>query len=299
MGETILEIKNLTKYYGKVKGVENLSLKLECGEIFGFIGPNGAGKSTTIRSIMNLINKDSGSVLFHGKELDRDDIEAKSRIGYLPSEVFLYDDLTVKGIFDHHESFYGKYERAAGIHERRKELVVRLKLDESKKIEDLSLGNLKKVGIILALMHGPELIIMDEPTSGLDPIMQNVFYELLKEEREKGNTVFYSTHILSEVSRICDRVGIIRGGELIKAGPVDEISDKQLKFVTVETDDIDALVSDLGIKVLSKEDHTVRFANVLPDDTLIKKLSNHRIDKILIEEATLEEMFMHYYTEER
>ena len=151
----------------------------------------------------------------------------------------------------------------------------------------------------MALMHGPELIIMDEPTSGLDPIMQNVFYELLKEEREKGNTVFYSTHILSEVSRICDRVGIIRGGELIKAGPVDEISDKQLKFVTVTTDDVDALVSGLGVKVLSKEDHTVRFANVLPDDELIKKLSNYRIDKILIEEATLEEMFMHYYTEER
>ncbi|MBR5657944.1 MAG: ABC transporter ATP-binding protein [Lachnospiraceae bacterium] len=299
MAETILEIKKLTKYYGKVKGVENLSLALDRGEIFGFIGPNGAGKSTTIRSIMNLINKDSGSVLFHGKELDRDDIDAKSRIGYLPSEVFLYDDLTVKGIFDHHETFYRKYEYAAGIHERRKELVERLKLDETKKIEDLSLGNLKKVGIILALMHGPELIIMDEPTSGLDPIMQNVFYELLKEEREKGNTVFYSTHILSEVSRICDRVGIIRGGELIKAGPVDEISDKQLKFVTVTTDDVDALISDLGVKVLSKEDHTVRFANVLPDDELIKKLSNYRIDKILIEEATLEEMFMHYYTEER
>ena len=299
MAETILEIKKLTKYYGKVKGVENLSLALDRGEIFGFIGPNGAGKSTTIRSIMNLINKDSGSVLFHGKELDRDDIDAKSRIGYLPSEVFLYDDLTVKGIFDHHETFYRKYEYAAGIHERRKELVERLKLDETKKIEDLSLGNLKKVGIILALMYGPELIIMDEPTSGLDPIMQNVFYELLKEEREKGNTVFYSTHILSEVSRICDRVGIIRGGELIKAGPVDEISDKQLKFVTVTTDDVDALISDLGVKVLSKEDHTVRFANVLPDDELIKKLSNYRIDKILIEEATLEEMFMHYYTEER
>lgn len=299
MQEMILEIKNLTKYYGKVKGVEDLSLSLHKGEIFGFIGPNGAGKSTTIRSVMNLINKDSGSVLFHGKELDRDDVDAKSKIGYLPSEVFLYDDLTVKGIFDHHETFYRKYEHAAGIHERRKELIERLKLDETKKIEDLSLGNLKKVGIILALMHGPELIIMDEPTSGLDPIMQNVFYELLKEEREKGNTVFYSTHILSEVSRICDRVGIIRGGELIKAGPVDEISDKQLKFVTVTTDDVDALVSGLGVKVLSKEDHTVRFANVLPDDELIKKLSNYRIDKILIEEATLEEMFMHYYTEER
>ena len=299
MSETILEIKNLTKYYGKVKGVENLSLSLNKGEIFGFIGPNGAGKSTTIRSIMNLINKDSGSVWFDGRELTRDDVEAKSRIGYLPSEVFLYDDLTVKGIFDHHESFYRNYSRAAGIHEKRQALVERLKLDESRKIEDLSLGNLKKVGIVLALMHEPELIIMDEPTSGLDPIMQNVFYELLKEEREKGNTVFYSTHILSEVSKICDRVGIIRNGELIRAGQVDEISDKQLTFVTVTADDVDALTAALGVKALSQEENTVRFANNMPDDELIKKLANFRIRKILIEEATLEEMFMHYYEEGR
>ena len=317
--ETILEIKNLTKYYGKVKGVENLSLSLSRGEIFGFIGPNGAGKSTTIRSVMNLINKDSGSVFFCGKELTRDDVEAKRRLGYLPSEVFLYDDLTVKGIFDHHESFYRRFERAAGtqekpgaaeqesadakakpalsIHEKRKYLVARLKLDESRKIEDLSLGNLKKVGIVLALMHNPELIIMDEPTSGLDPIMQNVFYELLREERERGNTVFYSTHILSEVSKICDRVGIIRNGELIKAGPVGEISDRQLTFVTVTADDVDAIVAALGVKTISKEGDTIRFANNLPDDELIKKLAAFRIRKILIEEATLEEMFMHYYEE--
>lgn len=299
MQETILEIKNLTKYYGKVKGVEGLSLSLNKGEIFGFIGPNGAGKSTTIRSIMNLINKDSGSVLFHGKELDRDDVEAKSKIGYLPSEVFLYDDLTVKGIFDHHESFYKKFGKTEAIRERRKELVARLKLDETRKIEDLSLGNLKKVGIILALMHGPELIIMDEPTSGLDPIMQSVFYELLKEEREKGTTVFYSTHILSEVSKICDRVGIIRSGRLIKAGSVDEVRDKQLTFVTVTTDDPDALVNALGVKLLSQEGNTVRFANDMSDDALIKKLAVFRIRKILIEEATLEEMFMHYYTEDQ
>ena len=297
MCESILEIKNLTKYYGRVKGVENLSLSLNKGEIFGFIGPNGAGKSTTIRSVMNLINKDAGTVLFHGKELVRDDVEAKSRIGYLPSEVSLYDDLTVKGIFDHHESFYRNCSRAAGIHEKRNELVMRLKLDETRKIEDLSLGNLKKVGIVLALMHNPELIIMDEPTSGLDPIMQNVFYELLREEKKKGNTVFYSTHILSEVSKVCDRVGIIRNGELIRAGQVNEISDKQLTFVTVSSDDIDALVAELGAKVLSREENTVRFANSLPDDELIKKLSKFRIRKILIEEATLEEMFMHYYEE--
>lgn len=298
MLEHILEIKNLTKYYGEVKGVENLSLTIDKGEIFGFIGPNGAGKSTTIRSVMNLINKNSGTVLVDGKEFLQDDLETKRKIGYLPSEVFLYDDLTVGGILDYHEGFFKKYGDADVIHSRRCELVSRLKLDESKMIEDLSLGNLKKTGIILALMHKPKLIIMDEPTSGLDPIIQNVFYELLLEEREKGTAIFYSTHILSEISRICDRVGIIRNGELIKVEKTSELSDKNLTFVTINSRDNKRIVGELGVKTVYEEDNTVKFANTLPDDMLIKKLAGYRIDRILIEEATLEEMFMHYYTEE-
>ena len=176
MKKKILEIKNLTKYYGKVLGVKDLTISLEEGEIFGFIGPNGAGKSTTIRSCLNLINKTSGTVLFEGKELKKDDVYLKELIGYLPSEINLYEDLTVKQMLDYHELFYKK-----NIHKRRCELVKRLKLDESKKIEDLSLGNLKKLGIILAFMHEPKLLILDEATSGLDPIMQEVFYDLLRE----------------------------------------------------------------------------------------------------------------------
>ncbi|MCI6266614.1 MAG: ABC transporter ATP-binding protein, partial [Erysipelotrichaceae bacterium] len=221
MSREILEIQNLTKYYGKIRGVENLSLKLEEGEIFGFIGPNGAGKSTTIRSIMNLINKTSGKVLIEGKEFNKADVEIKEKIGYLPSEIHLYDDLTVKQMLDYHESFYKKE-----IHKRRTELVKRLELDEKKKIEDLSLGNLKKLGIILAFMHEPKILILDEPTSGLDPIMQNVFYDLLREEKAKGNTIFYSTHILGEVSKICDRVGIIKDGKLIKVEKIEDLFEK-------------------------------------------------------------------------
>ena len=298
MQEHILEIKNLTKYYGKVKGVENLSLAIDGGEIFGFIGPNGAGKSTTIRSVMNLINKNSGTVSVCGKEFLRDDTETKRKIGYLPSEVFLYDDLTVGKLFDYHEGFYAKYGDAKAIKSRRCELVDRLKLDESKMIEDLSLGNLKKTGIILALMHSPKLVIMDEPTSGLDPIIQNVFYELLLEERERGTAIFYSTHILSEISKICDRVGIIRNGELIKVEKTSELSDKNLTFVTIKSRDKKKIIDDLGVKPVSEDEESVRFANTLPDDVLIKKLATYKIDRILIEEATLEEMFMHYYTEE-
>lgn len=290
MKKSILEIKNLTKYYGKIKGVENLSLTLEEGEIFGFIGPNGAGKSTTIRSIMNLINKTSGTVLVNGKVFDIDDIKTKETIGYLPSEIYLYDDLTVKEMLDYHEHFYKK-----DIHKRRKELVKRFKLDEKKKIEDLSLGNLKKLGIILAFMHEPKLLILDEPTSGLDPIMQNVFYELLKEEKKKGNTIFYSTHILNEVSKICDRVGIIKDGKLIKVEKIEELSKKNLNYVTITSKDITDIIKELKIKTISKEENTIKFVNNIDPDKLIKKLSNYKIDKILIEEATLEDLFIHYY----
>lgn len=290
MKKIILEIQNLTKYYGKIKGVENLSLTLEEGEIFGFIGPNGSGKSTTIRSVMNLINKTSGKVLIENKEFNKDDIEIKEKIGYLPSEINLYDDFTVKEMLDYHESFYKK-----DIHKKRIELVKKLELDEKKKIEDLSLGNLKKLGITLALVHEPKILILDEPTSGLDPIMQNVFYNILKEEKLKGNTIFYSTHILNEVSKICDRVGIIKDGHLIKIEKVEDLSKKGLTFVTITSEEVKEIVKDLRIDIIFEEGNTIKFGNVLPHDELIKKLSKHKIDRILIEEATLEDVFLHYY----
>ena len=288
--ESILEIQNLTKYYGKIKGVENLSLKLNRGEIFGFIGPNGAGKSTTIRSIMNLINKTSGKVLIEGKEFLKDDIVIKEKIGYLPSEIYLYDDLTVKEMLDYHERFYKK-----NIHGRRTELVKRFELDEEKKVEDLSLGNLKKLGIVLSFMHEPKILILDEPTSGLDPIMQNRFYELLKEEKQKGATIFYSTHILSEVSKICDRVGIIKEGKLIQVEKIDDLLKKGLTYVTLTSRDNDKIISDLNLNVSNKNKDTIRFSNSISSDKLIKELSKYSIDRILIEEATLEDMFLHYY----
>ena len=208
----------------------------------------------------------------------------------MPSEIYLYDDLTVKEMLDYHESFYKK-----DIHKRRIELVKRLELDEKKKIEDLSLGNLKKLGIILAFMHEPKILILDEPTSGLDPIMQNVFYDLLKEEKAKGNTIFYSTHILNEVSKICDRVGIIRNGQLIKVEKIEDLSKKSLTFVTITSEQSKEIVKDLKVNTVSEDGNTIKFGNNLPHDELIKKLSKYKIDRILIEEATLEDMFLHYY----
>ena len=288
--ENILEIINLKKYYGNVRGIEDISIKLKRGEAYGFIGPNGAGKSTTIRALMSLINPTSGMILIDGKKLDKNDLELKKMIGYLPSEIYLYDDLTVKEILDFHESFYEK-----NINKRRKQLVKLLKLDENKKIEDLSLGNLKKLGIILALMHEPKILILDEPTSGLDPIMQNVFYEILLEEKKKGTTILYSTHILSEVSKICDRIGIIKEGKIVREDTVENIEKNNMTYLTIESIDIDKIKKDLNLKIVSEHNNSVKFINDLNSNKLINIISKYNINKLLIEEMTIEDLFMEYY----
>ena len=269
----VLEVKKLKKYYGPIRGVEDVSFSIEEGEIFGFIGPNGAGKSTTIRCIMNLISKTKGTVLIYGKEFLNDDLETKRIIGYLPSEIHLYNDLTVKECFDFHEQFYNR-----NLSKRRKELVKLLEIDESKKIEDLSLGNLKKVGIVLSLMHEPKILILDEPTSGLDPIMQDRFNKLL----------------LGEVSKLCDRVGIIKDGKLIKIEKVEDLLEKSLLSITIKSEDVDKIINKLSVKAKAI-DNMVKFNTNINPNELIKKLSEFKIDKILIEETSIEDVFLHYY----
>lgn len=286
----ILRVVQLCKNYGKTKGIEDLSLELNDGEIFGLIGPNGAGKSTTIRSIMNMINKSYGEVYFNDQLLDKNNIEAKKLIGYLPSEVFLYEDMSVKQMLDYHASFFKE-----DLSERRKELVKLLNVDEKKKIEDLSLGNLKKVGIILALMHNPKLLILDEPSSGLDPIMQQTFYELLLQEKAKGTTIIYSTHILSEVSKICDRVGIIKDSHLVKIEDVDSLNNNRLTFIKINSVDNEKIKEALNLETYELGKNTIRFKYDKDVNSLLSVLTNFNIDRILIEEPTIEEIFMHYY----
>ena len=247
------------------------------------------GKSTTIRSIMNLINKTSGKVLIENKEFNKDDIETKKLIGYLPSEVSLYEDLTVKEMIDYHESYYTTSKK------RRSELIKILKLDETKKIEDLSFGNLKKLGIVLAFLHEPKILILDEPTSGLDPIMQQEFYKLLLEEKKKNTTIIYSTHILSEVSKICDRVGIIREGKLIKVENIEELCNKHMGYITITSNDIDKIIKDFAIKPDIIDKKTIKFPNNFEYNDLIKKLSKYNISKLLIEDMNLEDVLLHYY----
>ena len=286
----VIELKNLKKYYGISRGVEDVSLKINKGEIYGFIGPNGAGKSTTIRTILGLINKTSGNIFLKGKELDINDIETKKIIGYLPSEINLYDDMTVKQLFDYHQSFFLK-----DFTNRRQKLIKLLKIDESKKVEDLSLGNLKKVGIVLSLMHEPEILILDEPTSGLDPIMQKVFHDILLEEKEKGTTILYSSHMLNEVSSICDRVGFIKNGKIIKEDSMDNIKKENYTYLIISSKEVNKIEKDLKLKVLKKEKDEITLLNNLNPNILIDKLSDYKIDKLLIQEVSLEDLFINYY----
>jgi len=290
MSETIIELKHLKKYYGISRGVEDVSLKINKGDIYGFIGPNGAGKSTTIRTIMCLINKTSGNIYINGKELDKDDIDMKKKIGYLPSEVNLYGSMTIKELLDYHASFYDK-----DYSKRRNELVKLLKIDEKKKIEDLSLGNLKKVGIVLSLMHEPEILILDEPTSGLDPIMQNVFHDILLKEKDKGTTILYSSHVLSEVSNLCDKVGFIKEGKIIKEDLMANIKKDSYTYLKIKSKDIDSIKKELKLKIYKEEDNNIVFINNMKPNELLSKLNKYDIDSLLIEEVPLEDLFMNYY----
>ena len=287
---TVLELKKLKKYYDKTCGIEDVSLKLNKGEIYGFIGPNGAGKSTTLRTIMGLINKTSGSILFNDEELDIEDRNIKEKIGYLPSEINLYEDMTIKELLNYHESFYKK-----DLTKRRKELINLFKIDENKKIEDLSLGNLKKIGIVLAFLHNPEIIFLDEPTSGLDPIMQNNFHKLLLKEKEKGTTILYSSHILSEISNICDKVGFIKDGKIIKEDNMENIIKGNYTYLKITSKEISKIKKDLKLQIISETETEIVFLNNIEANKIISILGKYNIEKLIIEEIPLEDLFLNYY----
>ena len=290
MNNPVIEIKHLKKYYGSSRGVEDVSLKINKGEIYGFIGPNGAGKSTTIRTLMGLINKSSGNIYINGKEFFKDDIDTKRKIGYLPSEVNLYGNMTIEALFNYHQTFYNQ-----DYHQRQNELIKLLKIDKNKKIEDLSLGNLKKVGIVLSLMHEPEILILDEPTSGLDPIMQNVFHNILLKEKEKGTTILYSSHVLSEVSNICDKVGFIKEGKIIKEELMENIKKNNYTYLKIKSKNIVRIKKELNLKIYKEDNNEITFINNLNPNELLSKLNKYNLENLLIEEIPLEDMFMNYY----
>lgn len=286
----MLKIENLTKYYGDILGVKNVNLEVKKGEIFGFIGPNGAGKSTTIRLIIDLLKPDDGRVLI-GEENTFHNYEIKKEIGYLASEVNLYSEMSVKEVLELNKTFY-----EVDITDKTNYLVSKLKLDTSKIVEELSFGNLKKLGIILALAHNPKLIILDEPTSGLDPIMQEIFFEILREEKESGRTIFFSSHVLSEVKKICDRIAIIKDGTIIKTEEMGKLTKQQFNFVTVFSKEHRKLkIPVKDIVIVDETEYFIKFIFKKDMNTLLKYLGAIKIDNLLIEEPAIEEVFMHYY----
>jgi ABC-2 type transport system ATP-binding protein len=291
----IIEVNNLTKDYGTARGINNITFNVEEGEIFGFIGPNGAGKSTTIRTLLSLIYPTSGSAKIFGKDCIKYGAEIKKEIGYLPSEVFYYDKMKVIDLLKYSASFYKK-----DCSKRMKELAEIMDLDLNKKIDDLSYGNRKKVGIVQGLLHEPKLVILDEPTGGLDPLMQQRFFDLLEEENKKGTTILFSSHILSEVQRMCNRVAIIKEGKIIRLEKISTLRENSYKRIKVETSEkISSKYFRInGVTNIEVHNNTINFLFKGDLNVILRKLSEARVSNLLIEEPSLEEIFMHYYGKE-
>ncbi|MCX7922847.1 MAG: ABC transporter ATP-binding protein [Clostridia bacterium] len=291
----VIEIKNLSKFYGKSRGIIDVSFDIPEGEIFGFIGPNGAGKSTTIRTLLNFIHPSAGSAKIFGMDCFTETEKIKKEVGYLPSEVNYYDDMKVKDLLAYSAKFYKK-----DCSMRIKDLSNIFELDLNKKIDELSYGNKKKVAIIQALLHEPRLLILDEPTGGLDPLMQNSFFEVLKEENKKGVTIFFSSHILSEVQKMCDRVAIIKEGKILKVEEIDKLRANKYKKIKVEFNDAEQvnILSLPGMMKVERSGKAVEFLYSGKIDAVIKLLAEYGVENLWIEEPSLEEVFMHYYEKE-
>ena len=290
--KAVIETDKLTKYYGKSRGIIDVDMEVAEGEIFGFIGPNGAGKSTTIRTLLSLVRKTGGEARIFGLDSEKERVKILAEVGYLPGEVFYYDNMRAIDLLNYSASFYGK-----DCAERIKELSGILELDLNKKIEDMSLGNKKKVGIIQGLLHSPKLIILDEPTSGLDPLMQRTFFNLIRREKERGATVLFSSHILSEVQRICDRVAIIKEGRIISTRKISELRQsayKRVSFTAYET--VEAFAIDGATEVDIDGSH-VSFNYRGDVNVLFAELAKRRLINADVTEPELEEVFLHYYAD--
>ena len=294
MSEQAIVLNELTKHYGKHRGINNLSFSVNQGEFFGFIGPNGAGKSTTIRTLMGLIRPTGGSASIFDLDCHSKASVIARDVGSLPSENSYYENMKVRELLQYTADLYGMDCKT-----KMKELADRLNLDLSRKIADLSLGNKKKVGIVSAIMTSPKLIIMDEPTSGLDPLIQQAFYDILKEENSRGATVFFSSHVLSEVQKLCDRVAILKEGQLIGIQSIKELRESGYKKVSLSAKE--AIPRDFfdlsGIANYAEtaDKTSVSFMYNGNITAIIDKLHLLHLDDVLLEEPSLEEIFMHYY----
>lgn len=284
----VIETKGLTKYYGKSRGIIDLNLSVTEGEFFGFIGPNGAGKSTTIRTLLGLIKKSSGSAEIFGKNIETNKKEILAEVGYLLSEAVFYSGMRVKDVIKLSADL-----RKKDCKKESEVLCERLGLDTEKKVEELSFGNRKKVAIVCALQHKPRLCVLDEPTGGLDPLMQREFFTILKERNAEGATIFLSSHILSEIQRNCTRAAIVREGKLIACDSVEALSKTSAKRIHIEGNaDITALKN---VRDIQKTDNGTSFLYSGDINDFLQYISKYSIDDLSISEPDLEEIFMHYY----
>ncbi len=294
MDVPVIDITSLSKTYGKSRGIDHVNLEIGEGEIFGFIGPNGAGKSTTIRILMNMIFPTGGSARIMGMDVIRETKKIKSQVGYIPSDANAYSSMAVLEFLSYCARFYN----VKNVSQRIKELSDLFELDLKRKIADLSMGNRKKVSIVQSLLHNPRLLILDEPTTGLDPLMQSLFFDLLRSENRRGMTVFFSSHILGEVQMLCKRVAIIKEGKIIQVEDIETLRKKQLKKVSIEFEDKGSMeLSALqGVeKIASGAGNLTTFMYSGNMNLLINMLSGKKVINLMIEEPSLDEIFMHYY----
>lgn len=289
----VLQIEHLTKLYNTKHGVRDITLEVRKGEIFGFLGPNGAGKSTTINTLLDILRPNSGTITILGLDHKKDVREVHRHIGYLAADTETDPKLTGKQYLQFVASTHG------GAHQERiTKLVERLKADTTTKIKHLSRGNKQKIGLIAALMHNPELLILDEPTSGLDPLVQSEFYAILREHQQNGGTTFMSSHVLSEVQTICDRVGFIREGQLIQVSPLKELLENASRQIIVhfqKASSTDALKRLRGARNFTQIDDRTTFTFDGDLNDLIGVLAKHPVTHLEISDANLEELFMSFY----
>jgi ABC-2 type transport system ATP-binding protein len=292
---TVIEIKNLTKYYGKVQALDKVNLTVEEGEVYGFIGPNGAGKSTTIRILLGMLRKNGGQVRLMGQDPWKDAVKLHSRLAYVPGEVNLWPNLTGGEVIDLLGRLRGGFKE-----ERREELLKIFKLNPTKKCSAYSTGNKQKVALIAALVADVELYIFDEPTLGLDPLMEGVFRKQVKELKKAGKTVLLSSHILSEVEALCDRVSIIRNGVIMETGTFQELRHLTRTSITVDTfQPITGLDELSGVHNLSLEGNHAHFSvDAEKIDAILKFLTQFGVQSLLSTPPTLEELFLRYYGDE-
>lgn len=295
METAAIELERLTKWYGKHRGIIDVDLRVEPGEMFGFIGPNGAGKSTTIRLLLGLLRASGGAARIYGQTVSVFGKSVKEGIGYLPSEVRLYGDMTVRNLLRYSARFYPGRPLVDLT-----DLADRLEMDLGARIDRLSLGNRKKVGIAQAFLHKPRLLILDEPTSGLDPLIQSRFFELLQEWNAQGTTIFFSSHVLSDVQRLCHRVAILKEGRIVAVEEVDTVRSRSIKRVSVEWQSPGAVWVPEGAKDVAQTGARVSYLYQGQVPALIAELGarSNDVADVSVEQPSLEEVFMHYYGEE-